>query len=297
MISFHNIPSKRKPFAAVIAALAILPWPALAAEEAEPVMLEKPLWELGAGAGVLVQPHYPGSSQHQTRGLGLPYVVYRGDVLRIGDGQTARAVAAENNFYELSLSFAAAFDADSDGNELREGMPDLDFIFEVGPQLVFSLADFQFSDTSYSELELSLQARAALSTDFSGVDHHGYVFEPMLRYRHYGLLSPQLEATVSIRPVWATRDVHGYFYDVETEFATATRTPFEASSGYFGTGVNFSGTWHINDKARIIAGIQTSFHHGAENRDSPLFEDDFTVGAAVGFIWSLFESKRTVMRP
>ena len=68
---------------------------------AEPVMIEKPLWELGLGGGVLVQPHYPSSDEHQTRGLGLPYVVYRGDVLRIGDGGAARAVASENSNYEL----------------------------------------------------------------------------------------------------------------------------------------------------------------------------------------------------
>lgn len=281
----------------LLAVLTMQSWSALGAQKTEPELLEKSLWELGLGAGALVQPHYPGSSQHQARGLGLPYVVYRGDVLRIGDGQSARAVAAENSFYELSLSFAAAFDADSDGNDLREGMTDLDFIFEVGPQLVFSLADFRYDDTSYSEVELSLQARAALSTDFGSVDHHGYVFEPMLRYRHYGLFAPQLEGSISIRPVWATRDVHGYFYDVEPEFANGTRPRYEAASGYFATGVNFSGTWHINDKARLFAGVQTSFHHGAENRDSPLFEDDFTVGVAVGFLWSLIESKRTVMRP
>lgn len=269
----------------------------MAADTDLPAAVEKPLWELGVGAGALVQPHYPGSSEHQTRGLGLPYVVYRGDVLRIGDGQTARAVAAENNFYELSLSFAAAFDADSDGNELREGMPDLDFIFEIGPQLKFSLAETVYSDTNRSEWEFYLQARAALSTDFGRIDHRGYVFEPMLRYRHYGIFRPDLEAIVSIRPIWATRDLHGYFYDVKSQFADATRPEYRASAGYFGTGVNFAGTWHINDKARLFAGIQTSFHHGAENRNSPLFEDDFTIGFGVGFIWSVLESERTVMRP
>lgn len=293
-----NLPSSCKAIVSTFfTSLVLAACPALADEDSEPVMLEKPLWELGAGAGALVQPHYPGSSQHQTRGLGLPYVVYRGDVLRIGDGQSARAVAAENSFYELSLSFDAAFDADSDGNDLREGMSDLDFVFEIGPQLVFHLAEFQYSDTSYSEVDLALQARAALSTDFGNVDHHGYVFEPMLRYRHYGLFAPQFEGTVSVRPIIATRDVHGYFYDVEDEFATSTRAQYRAESGYFGTGVNFSGIWHINDKARWIGGVQTSFHHGAENRDSPLFEDDFTIGFAVGFIWSFFESERTVMRP
>lgn len=266
------------------------------ADEA-PVMLEKPLWELGFGAGVLVQPHYPSSSETQTRGLGLPYIVYRGDVLRIGDGQSARAVAAESNRYELSMSFDAAFDADSEGNELRQGMPDLDFVFEIGPQLMFRLGDYTFSDTSRSELQFSLQARAAFSTDFGRIDHRGYVFEPMLRYRHYGLFRPDFEATVSIRPVWATRDLHAYFFDVESQFATTSRPEYRASQGYYGTGVNFYGTWHINNKARLFLGLQTSWLQGAQNSGSPLFEKKFTTGFGAGLIWSFVESKRTVMRP
>jgi MipA family protein len=263
----------------------------------EPVMLEKPLWELGFGAGLLVQPHYPSSSETQVRGLGLPYIVYRGDVLRIGDGQSARAVAAESNLYELSMSFDAAFDADSEGNTLRQGMSDLDFVFEIGPQLMFLLGDYTFSDTSRSELQFSLQARAAFSTDFGRVNHRGYVFEPMLRYRHYGLFRPDFEATVSIRPVWATRDLHAYFFDVESAFATATRPEYKASRGYYGTGVNFYGTWHINKKARLFLGLQTSWLQGAQSSGSPLFERKFTTGFGAGLIWSFIESKRTVLRP
>lgn len=284
--------------ACVLASLFGLATPALYAADAEPVMVEKPLWELGMGAGAFIaQPMYPSSSETQTRALALPYMVYRGDVIRIGDGQSARAVAAENSLYEISLSFDAAFDADSEGNQLRQGMPDLDFIFEVGPQVIFKLGDYNFADNSRSELRFSLQARAAFSTDFGRIDHRGYVFEPMLRYRHYGLFHPSLEATISLRPVWATRDLHAYFFDVDSQYTTPDRALYRAESGYFGTGLNFYGTWHINNKARIFTGIQTSWHHGAVNRNSPLFEDNFTVGFGAGFIWSFRESRRTVLRP
>lgn len=275
--------------------IAVIAIPALADDE--PVMLEKPLWELGLGGGLLVQPNYPSSSENQTRGIVLPYIVYRGDVLRIGDGQSARAVAAESNWYELSMSFDAAFDADSEGNETRQGMPDLDFLFQIGPQLMFRLADFSCNDTSRSELQFSLQARAALSTDFGSIDHRGYVFEPMIRYRHYGFLRPDFEATVSIRPVWATRDLHGYFFDVESPFATTNRPEYRSSAGYYGTGINFYGTWHINDQARMFLGLQTSWLQGAKNINSPLFEKKFTTGLGAGLIWSFVESKRMVLRP
>jgi len=281
----------------VIACTLIAGTTPLHAAEEEPVLIEKPLWELGFGAGAFIaQPMYPSSSETQTRALGLPYMVYRGEVLRIGDGQSARAVASENEFYEISLSFDAAFDADSEGNQLRQGMPDLDFIFEVGPQIIFKLGNYNFADNGRSELRLALQGRAAFSTDFSRVDQRGYVFEPMLRYRHYGLFHPSLEATISLRPIWATRDLHAYFFDVESQHQTTDRALYRASSGYFGTRLNFSGTWHINDKARIFTGIQTNWHHGSANRNSPLYEDDFTVGFAAGFIWAFKESRRTVMR-
>ena len=267
------------------------------AAESAPVMQEKPLWELGLGAGALLQPQYPSSSETQTRGLGLPYVVYRGDVLRIGDGQSARAVAAENSLYEISLSFAAAFDSDSEGNQRRQGMPDLDFVFEIGPQIMFKLGNYSFTDNSRSELQLLLQTRAAFSTDFGAIEHRGYVFEPMLRYKHYGLFAPEFDGIISVRPVWATRDLHAYFFDVDPQYTDINRRAYQATSGYFGTGVNFSGTWHLNERARIFLSLQTTFHSGAANHSSPLFEDNFTAGLGVGFIWSFLKSKRTVLRP
>jgi len=268
-----------------------------AADKEEPVMLERPLWEVGFGAGGIVQPHYPGAGERQTRGLALPYMVYRGDILRIGDGQSARAVAAENSFYELSLSFDAAFDADSEGNDLRRGMPDLDFIFQVGPQLRFNLASRELSDTSSNELQFSLQARGAFSTDFGRIDHRGYVLEPMLRYNHYGLFDPRFALMVSLRPMWATRDLHAYFYDVKPEHTTAFRDQYRADDGYFGTGLHFYGTWHFSEKLRMFLGLQTNWHHGAANEHSPLFEDRQTIGFGLGFIWSVLESRRTVLRP
>src|SRR5690606_1948748 len=86
-------PASRPAFKTVIiAALAadlLLPIAVNAVESAEAGPPE-PLWELGFGAGALHAPDYPGSSEKHLRGLALPYVVYRGDIFRLGDGQTAR---------------------------------------------------------------------------------------------------------------------------------------------------------------------------------------------------------------
>ncbi len=264
---------------------------------AEPPLEELPLWELGVGAGALYTPDYPSSAEHHTRAIALPYVVYRGDVLRVGDGQAARAVAAESSRFELSMSFDAAFDARSDRNERREGMPDLDFLFEVGPQLRLKLGRYEFNNNGYGELDLALQARAVFSTDFKGIDHQGFVAEPMLRYRHWGLLWPQLETNVSLRPIWADRQLHDFFYTVAPEFATPERPAYDASEGYFGTQLSLFARWNVTDRFQVFGGTQLISHQGAANRDSPLFERDYTVNFGGGFLWSLVDSKRTVLRP
>jgi len=258
---------------------------------------EVPLWELGFGVGSLHVPDYPAASQSRLRAIALPYAIYRGDILRLGDGQAARAVAAESNLFELSMSFDAAFDATSDNNRLRQDMPDLDFLFEAGPQLVLKLGDYNFADGGHSELRLSLQARGVFSTDFTGIDDRGYVLEPMLRYRHFSLIWPQLDVTVSVRPVWANRRLHGYFYDVKDAFVTDERAAYQAQQGYFGTHLNFYAAWRFTDKFQIFGGVQTMNHAGAANTDSPLHDNRFTTALGIGFIWSVLESRRTVIRP
>lgn len=254
----------------------------------------KPLWELGVGAGVLLAPDYPTSSEQHLRAIALPYIVYRGNVIRIGDGQTARVVAFDSDRVELDMSFAAAFDAASEHNQLRQGMPDLDYMFQIGPQMKIKLADFLFDDTSLGSLTLSLQARGVFSTDLGRIDHHGYVFEPMLQYKHFGFLSPKLDATISLKPQWASRQLHEYFFEVRPDYATATRQVYRSDGGYFGTGLNLYASYRVNEKFIGFFGVQTTSHHGAANANSPLYEKDFTVGFGAGFILKLFTSNRMV---
>lgn len=264
----------------------------LAAEDsAEPA---RPLWEIGVGAGGRYGPDYPASSERHARGLVLPVVIYRGEVFRLGDGQAARAIAFENERFELDLSFDAAFDADSEENERRTGMPDLDYLFQVGPQLKINLRDLHFSDSSHARLTLALQARSVFSTDLRGIKHRGYVFEPMVRYRHYGWLHPNLDATLSIRPQWASSQLHEYFFDVSSGFVTVDRPLHESGGGYFGTGFNLYGSYRVDDKLSVFLGMQATSHHGAANKDSPLFEKKFTTGVTAGFVWYLRTSQRMV---
>ena len=67
---------------------------------------EKPLWELGLGAGVLIFNDYRGANTMHVYPLPLPYFVYRGDFLK-ADREGVRGKLFNQNRIELNLSFNA----------------------------------------------------------------------------------------------------------------------------------------------------------------------------------------------
>jgi outer membrane scaffolding protein for murein synthesis (MipA/OmpV family) len=254
----------------------------------------RPIWEAGAFIGVFNSPEYPAADQSQTNVIPSPYFIYRGETLRIGEGAIARAVAVDSSWYELDLSLAGSFNANSDDNPARNGMPDLDFIFELGPQLKVRLGQFEFERQGKSELFLNLQTRAAFSTDFSGIAHRGYVFQPQLSYRQRGWLSEKTALSISISPTWATERLHDYFYQVDSDFVTMDRASYDAKSGYLGTDLSLGLSFNATDSMRIFVGGSISMHSGAANEDSPLFKDKSTYSLGLGMVWRLWESEEKV---
>ena len=125
------------------------------ARDTRETMEAKPLWEWGIGGGGAYVPDYPASDNYQLRGLGVPYFIYRGDILRVGDGGV-RAMAVDDPTFELDVSLSGALNADSEDNEARRGMPDLDFLVGLGPQLRINLND----KTARTTWDLRFQSRA-----------------------------------------------------------------------------------------------------------------------------------------
>ena len=72
----------------------------------------RPEWEIGAGATVFTLPDYRGSDESRAYLLPFPYVVYRGDRLRV-DRQGARGMLFESDRVELDLSVSATPPVDS----------------------------------------------------------------------------------------------------------------------------------------------------------------------------------------
>ncbi len=276
----------------LLPALAALLLPGLAHSEDTSL----PLWEVRAGAFGIYAPDYPASGNYSLNGLAFPNIQYRGDFLRLGGAAAARIVPVDSPRYEVGISLDASFGANSTDNPLREGMPDLGYLFEVGPEVIIRGPRYETGRLS-GKIDFALQARAVFSLDpDEGVGYEGVVIEPVARYELTGLLGEGSRIRASIGPIFATEDLHDYFYDVAPRFARAGRPAFDAEGGYLGTEANIGLSLPVTDRFRMFGGVGIGYYGGAANTDSPLFEDELNGYAFLGASFTLFQSERRVSR-
>lgn len=247
--------------------------------------IKKPLWEAGAFTLGFHGPIYPAAQDTHNKFLAVPYVIYRGDVLRIGDGSIVKAVAIEKETFKFDVSLGAAFSANSDDSDIREDMPDLDFLFEIGPQ-----ASFLINNTRDSEAWFNLHFRSVFSTDFSSMDQRGYVFEPEISFEYSDLFFDRSRFFMSFSSFYATDKTHQYFYQVDQQYATQQRQAYQADAGYMGSKLQIANRVKVRDDLTVFFGVNVGIWDNAKNDRSPLFEEDFTYAFALGIRWTLFES-------
>lgn len=94
-----------------------------------------PLWELGVVIGAGYAPDYPAADEYSARILPLPYFVYRGKVFRSEESGLLRGRIVQTARVEFDVSVAGAVDTKSHQNDARRGMPDLDWMGQIGPRL------------------------------------------------------------------------------------------------------------------------------------------------------------------
>lgn len=261
--------------------------PASAAGEPESASL--PLWELGIGAAAYHQGNYPGSDVRSTTGFPFPYVIYRGDWFRID--RSLQGILYETQMAKIDFSAGATSVVDSDKSDARQGMPDLDPTFELGPALSLLLTNPARPDSIWGRVAV----RTAVSVDTGDwkLKQQGWVLDTRLRYQR-PLIGETLKLSAEVGASFADDNYLGYFYDVPLEFATPERPAFSAGSGYAGgrLGLGLSGVY---GKWRwSLFGAYMNFA-GTPFEDSPLLdsEHDFSVGVTVG--WMFWQSKRRVM--
>jgi len=290
----------------LVALLMVLGAPALAEVAAPPPVSEasdagppehedqhtEPLWEIGLVGGGGYLPDYPAASQNHWRGIGLPYAVYRGDFLQVGERGIVRGLFLDLRQFEFDLSADASFPVNSSDNNARKGMDDLDTLFEIGPKLIYKF----LPRGSGQELDLSVATRAVLSTDLLNWRYQGFVVAPGLTYADERFLDGDLRLIASLQPQFGFAGLNKYFYEVDRKDARADRPAYDADPGYIGTELTLGFGWSPFERVRVFGGIVPGYYKGSANENSPLYRDDFNIAVGGGLRISLFQSERRVPR-
>jgi outer membrane protein len=250
---------------------------------------EQALWEMRFAGFARYGAAYPASDKSQVNVVPLPFPIYRGRILRIGDDteKPVRTHIFRRDRIKLDLDFGLNFPVDSNDIDERIGMPDLDLLAEVGPEL-----ELQFSRGFWGgDAFLALQARGAVSLDGLDPTWRGMVISAELKHKR-PLGSSRTQLLTRLTPEFASNDYMDFFYGVAPEYALPGRPAYQASSGYLGTKLSFVIKHEFSSTFEVRTGLKFGFYSGAQNRASPLFTTDTTSGAYIAFLWKFWESER-----
>ena len=236
-------------------------------------------WELGIGVTAMNIPLYPGSAEDKTYLFPIPHILYRSERLEIDNGLEATFLKTQRTRFNLSADFAVP--VNSRDSEARIGMPDLDLIIQIGPSLEITLAGDRFKP---SHLRLELPVRAAIAVDLPSAEYTGWVFEPRLTYETRRPYKTGFAYLISGGLRFSTQELHQYYYDVNPEYATATRPAYESAAGYSGLFVDYIANWRT-DNLIYFAVLRYQNLSGAAYEDSPLVEQDDYLLVGVGVSW------------
>lgn len=254
-----------------------------------------PLYEVEAFAMGGSTPDYPGSDQNHLHGLALPWLTYRGDILRTDEKGTVRGRLVKTGRFELDVSASGSFPVSSSDNTARAGMPDLDWLGEVGPRARAGLYYWQNAATGQlAKLSLELPVRAVFSTDFNSVDYRGILVAPALSFDTNRLWHSDTGLKISAGPLFATERMADYFYQVDAPYVTASRKGYDASGGYLGSRLHIRVNHPLNDRFTLFGTSNIDYLGSSENEDSPLLKETTNYSLLLGFSVSLYQSDETV---
>lgn len=245
----------------------------------------KPLYEFGLVGGAAFVPDYPASDQGRMRYLAVPQFRYRGLRLRSDEEDSLKARILLNPLYGFDLSGAGAFSANSNKNEARKGMKDLDWMGEIGPRFYVFLVR-----TQKLWVRLFFPVRMAFSTDLRSTTYQGLVFAPALNTRYYFDDSKFNSVILGLTRIHTTHQIQEFYYEVEPKYATPERPVYHAESGYMGSSLSLAYIYEKNHTGIYMGGALNSYK-GAANAGSPLHKAEYTFAAFIGFSYLFYQSE------
>lgn len=232
--------------------------------------------KLGVGLGVVSYPHYPGSDQSDTLTAPVPYIEYSGEYIQIdSDGLAAHLLHSER--FNIDFSISGALPVDSEDNRARIGMPDLEFMFELGPELEISL--FSYQETLF-RLDLPIRAAIEVGGEENFFHDTGFIFEPRLHIeRRFG----EVDIDVDVGVLFSNKRYMANFYQVSSAFVTEDRSEYAAKTGHMAWRASMSLRYQKGDWISLGYIRALDFSDSA-NKNSPLMRDDSYLAAGVAVI-------------
>jgi len=227
---------------------------------------QKSGWTFGVGvaAGQNI-PHYIGSDESRSFLLPIPYITYDSPKLKVGQGGITGKLFNTENWY-LSLSLSGALPVDSDDNEARKGMDDIEAVFEYGPSLKYYLSG---DETSPNAIFVDLNFREARTLSLTGLDFSSSPTVVVRRQWSTPVFSGRLNWLVRVKQEYVSDAYADYFYGVKDNDVTESRRAYKAKGGDAGYRLSTNVRWqkgkHIVNFFMAYADI-----HSAKYIDSPL---------------------------
>jgi outer membrane scaffolding protein for murein synthesis (MipA/OmpV family) len=261
----------------------MISFPTLSAEEGQKL----PLWEFGVGALPFRADHYRGSPQSKLFNFPLAAYVYRGKNVEAENGYI-RGHLVRFNDVVIDLSFSLGLPVNSDTDNLRSGMRDLDPTFELGPMIRYYL--WKSKDGQHF-VNLEMPYRAVYATNLQYIDHVGYYSIPYVNY----LSRPSPETfgwsvDLSLGIQYGSSSFHNRFYAVDTQDVKPGRGYYHSASGYSGTQLALLFSKRIKD-VLVTPFFRWDYLDGAVYNKSPLYKNPNYTMYGLAFIWYFARSK------
>lgn len=241
-----------------------------------------PLWEAGVFGVVGAQQAYPGSKQRVRSGIVLPFLVWRGEVLRAEQGGVGLR-AARSATWEIDVGFAGSFGSAPADNSVRRGMPSIGTLAEVGPRVKWDLGPAPGDGRWRAALPL----RAVIDVSH-GLADRGWALEPDIGW---GARAGAWGYGVNLGLLVGDRRLADTFYGVAPVYATATRPAYEAKAGLISTRLTFSTGRRVAENWRLFGFARLDTVQGAANRSSPLVDKTTGLSVGVGLAWTGWRSE------
>jgi hypothetical protein len=249
------------------------------------------LWSAGLFGVAAHHAVYPGAARRTTNATLLPFITYRGPVLRI-EGGSAGLRSLRSPRAEMDFSAAASFGSGGRDSSAREGMPAIGTLVEIGPSVRINLGELR-DDGSRPPWRLDLPLRAVFDAD-RDFDHAGVSFEPRLSWRlsEWNGWSPSLH----VGALFANRGLNQLHYGVDPVYVTPTRPAYAARAGLVATQLGWSVARSLHPDWRLGLHASLESVRGAANQDSPLVGRMVDPTVAITLTWTALRSEQAGVR-